>query len=104
MLFSGIEINFFFLTACLFFIGIFGILFNKRNILIILLSLEIMLLAIFLNFVFVSFILDDLVGQVFVLYLLALGAAESAIGLSFFILYFRKTKSIQLENFKLLRF
>lgn len=104
MFFIDLEFNFFFLTTCLFFIGIFGILFNKRNILLILLSLEIMLLAIILNFIFVSFILDDLVGQVFVLYLLALGAAESAIGLSFFILYFRKTRSIQLENFKLLRF
>ena len=104
MFFTGLEINFFFLTTCLFFLGIFGILFNKRNILLILVSLEVMLLAIVLNFIFISLILDDLIGQVFVLYLLALGAAESAIGLSFFILYFKKTRSIQLENFKLLRF
>lgn len=104
MSFFNLEINFFFFTGCLFFLGIFGILFNKRNILIILLSLEIMLLAIFLNFIFISFVLDDLIGQVFVLYLLALGAIESAVALTFFVLYFKKTKTIQLEHFKLLRF
>lgn len=67
-------------------------------------SLELMLLGIILNFICASLLLDDIFGQIFVLYILALGAAESAIGLSFFIIYFKKTRTIKLEDFKQIRF
>ena len=81
----------------LFFIGIFGILSNKRNILIILMCVELLLLSVNLNFVLASFYLDDIYGFLFSLFILTIAACESAIGLAILILYFRIRGKIQID-------
>jgi NADH-quinone oxidoreductase subunit K len=84
-----IQFNFF-----LFLIGLVGIVFNRRNIIIIILCIELVLLSQNLNFVTFSMYLDDLVGQIFTLFILTVAAAESAIGLALLILYYRVRGSI----------
>jgi NADH-quinone oxidoreductase subunit K len=86
---SQIQFNFF-----LFLIGLVGIVFNRRNIIIIILCIELVLLSQNLNFVTFSMYLDDLVGQIFTLFILTVAAAESAIGLAILILYYRVRGSI----------
>lgn len=78
-----------FTNTLLFFIGMFGILFNRRNILIVLMCLEIVLLSINLNFILFSVYFDDFYGQLFSLFILTIAAAESAIGLAIIIIYYR---------------
>jgi NADH-quinone oxidoreductase subunit K len=73
----------------LFFIGIFGIISNRRSILVILMCIELILLSVNLNFVLFSIYLDDFYGQIFSLFILTVAAAESAIGLAILILYYR---------------
>lgn len=73
----------------LFFIGIFGIILNKRSILLILMCVELILLSVNLNFIIFSVYLDDFYGQIFSLFILTIAAAESAIGLAILILYYR---------------
>lgn len=73
----------------LFFIGIFGIISNRRSILVILMCIELILLSVNLNFILFSVYLDDFYGQVFSLFILTIAAAESAIGLAILILYYR---------------
>lgn len=77
-------------------VGLFGIFFNKKNLLLILISMELVFLGINLNFVIVSVYLDDIIGQILVLFILTVVAGESAIALSLFIIIyqFRKTLSI----------
>lgn len=94
------SFNFFILLFfLLFFLGLLGILLNKRNLLIILMSIELMLVSINLNFIFFSIYFDDLIGQLFAIFILTVAAAESAIGLAIFSLYFQDKKSIFLETF-----
>lgn len=88
------------LTSIVFFIGLLGIVLNRKNILITIMSIELLLLAINLNFAALSIYLDDIVGQVFVLFILTIAATESAIGLSIITVFYRLKNSIELEPIK----
>ena len=88
------------LTSILFFIGLLGVIFNRKNILTILMSIEILLLAINLNFAALSIYLDDLIGQIFVIFILTIAAAESAIGLAIITRFYSLKNSIELEPIK----
>ena len=87
----------------LFLIGITGIVLNRKNIIIMLMSIELMLLAVNLNFIIFSVYLDDIMGQLFALLVLTVAAAESAIGLAIFVVYYRVRGTISVENIHLLR-
>merc|ERR1711985_229406 len=87
----------------LFLIGISGIILNRQNIIIMLMSIELMLLAVNLNFIIFSVYLDDIMGQLFALLVLTVAAAESAIGLAILVVYYRVRGSITVENIHLLR-
>lgn len=82
------------IAITLFLIGVIGLVLNKKNILIILMSIELMLLAINLNFVIFSIYLDDITGYIFVLFILTIAAAESAIGLAILTIYYRLNNNI----------
>ena len=84
----------------LFFISILGLVLNRKNILITLMALELMLLAVNLNFIIFSVYLDDIVGQVFVLFILTIAATESSIGLALLMVYFKLKNSIQMEKIR----
>ena len=90
-------------AAILFTLGIFGIFLNRKNVIIILMSIELMLLAINLNLVAFSAYLGDLVGQVFAMFVLTVAAAEAAIGLAILVVYFRNRGSIEVEDINLMR-
>jgi NADH-quinone oxidoreductase subunit K len=90
-------------AAILFTLGIFGIFLNRKNVIIILMAIELMLLAINLNFVAFSAYLGDLVGQVFAMFVLTVAAAEAAIGLAILVVYFRNRGSIEVEDINLMR-
>ena len=84
------ELNkFLIISLFLFLIGVLGIFLIKKNIIIILMSIELMLLAININFIIFSAYLDDITGQVFALFILTIAAAESAIGLAILVVYYR---------------
>jgi NADH-quinone oxidoreductase subunit K len=84
----------------LFFIGILGLVLNRKNIIITLMALELMLLAVNLNFIIFSIYLDDIVGEVFVLFILTIAATESSIGLALLMVYFKLKNSIYMEKIK----
>jgi NADH-quinone oxidoreductase subunit K len=86
------------ISTLIFLLGVLGLVLNKRNLLIILMSIELMLLGINLNFIFFSLYLDDLMGQVFALYILTVAAAESAIGLAIFTVYYKDKQTILLDG------
>jgi NADH-quinone oxidoreductase subunit K len=90
-------------AAILFTLGIFGIFLNRKNVIIILMSIELMLLAINLNFVAFSAYLGDLAGQVFAMFVLTVAAAEAAIGLAILVVYFRNRGSIEVDDINLMR-
>ena len=90
-------------AAILFTIGVFGIFLNRKNVIIILMSIELMLLAVNINFVAFSAFLHDLVGQVFALFVLTVAAAEAAIGLAILVVYFRNRGSIAVEDISLMK-
>src|SRR5579871_5244078 len=85
-------------AAILFTIGIFGIFLNRRNVIIILMSIELMLLAVNINFVAFSSFLHDLTGQVFAMFVLTVAAAEAAIGLAILVIYFRDRGTIAVDD------
>ncbi|MFT6583538.1 MAG: NADH-quinone oxidoreductase subunit K [Alphaproteobacteria bacterium] len=85
-------------AALLFTLGLFGIFLNRKNIIIILMSIELMLLAVNINFVAFSTYLNDLVGQVFAMFVLTVAAAEAAIGLAILVVYYRNRGSIAVED------
>ena len=85
------------ITCIVFFIGLMGIMLNRKNILIIIMSIELLLLAVNLNFAAFSIYLDDIIGQIFVLFILTIAATESAVGLSIITVFYRLKNSIQLE-------
>ena len=91
------------LGSILFTIGIFGIFLNRKNIIIILMSVELMLLAVNINFVAFSFELNDLVGQVFAMFVLTVAAAEAAVGLAILVILFRNRGTIAVENIDLMK-
>lgn len=86
------------LAAILFTLGVFGIFLNRKNIIIILMSIELMLLAVNINLVAFSAYLGDIVGQIFALLVLTVAAGEAAIGLAILVVYFRNRGSIEVEN------
>lgn len=90
-------------AAVLFAIGIFGIFLNRKNIIVILMSVELMLLAVNINFVAFSSALNDLVGQIFALFVLTVAAAEAAIGLAILVIYFRNRGTIAVEDINLMK-
>ena len=85
-------------AACLFTLGMLGIFLNRKNVIVILMSIELMLLAVNINLVAFSYFLGDLVGQVFALFNLTVAAAEAAIGLAIVVVYFRNRGSIAVED------
>ena len=84
-------------------LGIFGIFLNRKNVIIILMSIELILLAVNINLVAFSAALGDLVGQVFAMFVLTVAAAEAAIGLAIVVVYFRNRGSIQVEDVNLMK-
>ncbi|MBK5959357.1 NADH-quinone oxidoreductase subunit K [Rhodoplanes elegans] len=90
-------------AAILFTIGIFGIFLNRRNVIIILMSVELILLAVNINMVAFSTHMGDLVGQVFALIILTVAAAEAAIGLAILVVFFRNRGSIAVEDINLMK-
>ena len=90
--------HFLILSSLLFLIGVFGIFLNKKNIIIILMSIELILLAVNINFVSFSYFLGDLTGQIFSLFILTVAAAEAAIGLAILVCFFRNKGSIAVDD------
>ena len=90
-------------AAILFSLGIFGIFLNRKNVIIILMSVELMLLAVNINLVAFSSYLNDIVGQVFAMFVLTVAAAEAAIGLAILVIYFRRRGSIEVEDINLMK-
>jgi NADH-quinone oxidoreductase subunit K len=84
-------------------IGIFGIFLNRKNVIVIMMSIELILLAANLNFVAFSAALHDMVGQIFTMFVLAVAAAEAAIGLAIVVVYFRNRGSIEVDDVTLMK-
>ena len=84
--------------AILFTLGIFGIFLNRKNLIVIMMSIELMLLAVNINLVAFSSFLNDLVGQVFAMLVLTVAAAEAAIGLAIVVVFYRNRRSIEVED------
>jgi NADH-quinone oxidoreductase subunit K len=95
--------HFLVVAAILFALGIFGIFLNRKNVIIILMSIELMLLAVNINFVAFSTFLEDLVGQIFAMFVLGIAAAEAAIGLAIIVVYFRNRGSIEVEDVNVMK-
>ncbi len=90
-------------AAILFTLGVFGIFLNRKNVIIILMSIELMLLAVNINFVAFSVFLNDMAGQVFAMIVLTVAAAEAAIGLAILVVYFRNRGSIAVEDVNVMK-
>ena len=90
--------HFLILSSLLFLIGVFGIFLNRKNIIIILMSIELILLAVNINFVSFSYFLGDPTGQIFSLFILTVAAAEAAIGLAILVCFFRNKGSIAVDD------
>jgi len=90
-------------AAILFTLGIFGIFLNRKNVIIILMSIELMLLAVNINLVAFSTRLGDLVGQIFAMFVLTVAAAEAAIGLAILVVYFRNRGTIRVEDINVMK-
>nr|YP_009317646.1 NADH dehydrogenase subunit 4L [Pterocladiella musciformis]AOX49098.1 NADH dehydrogenase subunit 4L [Pterocladiella musciformis] len=91
------QINYLNTSTALFLISIIGIFLNQKNILIMLMSLEMMFLSISFNLIFSSILIDDIVGQIFSLLILTVAAAESSIGLAILVIYYRIRSVITVE-------
>ncbi len=91
------------LSATLFLIGVFGIFLNRKNIIILLMSIELILLAVNINFVAFSYFLGDITGQIFTLFVLTVAAAEAAIGLAILVCFFRNKGSIAVEDVNVMK-
>ena len=90
-------------AACLFTTGILGIFLNRKNVIVILMSIEVILLSVSINLVAFSSFLNDIVGQVFSLLVLTVAAAEAAIGLAVLVVFFRNRGSIAVEDINLMK-
>ena len=91
------------LAAIIFTVGIIGIFLNRKNVIIILMSIELILLAVNINLVSFSIYLQDLVGQVFTMFILTVAAAEAAVGLAIIVMYYKNKGSINVEQISSLR-
>ena len=85
-------------AAIIFTLGVFGIFLNRKNVIIIMMSIELILLAVNINFVAFSHFLNDLIGQVFAMFVLTVAAAEAAIGLAILVVFFRNRGTIEVEE------
>ena len=90
-------------AAILFTLGVFGIFLNRKNVIIILMSIELMLLAVNINLVAFSAYSGDLVGQIFTIFVLAVAAAEAAVGLAILVVYFRNRGNITVEDINMMK-
>lgn len=95
--------HFLIVAAVLFTIGVFGIFINRKSIINILLSIEILLLAININLVAFSAFINDIVGQIFVMFVLTVAAAESGVGLAILVVYYRSRGNIDVEQANLMK-
>jgi NADH-quinone oxidoreductase subunit K len=84
--------------AVLFVLGVFGIFLNRKNVIVILMAIELILLAVNINLIAFSVFLDDMVGQVFAMFVLTVAAAEAAIGLAILVIYFRNRGTIAVDD------
>ena len=91
------------ITILLFLIGSLGLVLNRKNVLITIMSIEIMLLSVNLNFIIFSIYLDDIVGYIFVLFILTIAATESAIGLAILSIYYKLKQTIQMDIIKTIK-
>ena len=91
------------LAAIIFTIGVVGIFLNRKNVIVILMSIELILLAVNINLVAISIFINDLSGQIFTLFILTVAAAEAAIGLAIIVVYFRNSDTIRVEEIKNLK-
>ena len=91
------------LAAIIFTIGIVGIFLNRKNVIVILMSIELILLAVNINLVAFTIFINDLSGQIFTLFILTVAAAEAAIGLAIIVVYFRNSDTIRVEEIKNLK-
>jgi NADH-quinone oxidoreductase subunit K len=91
------------LAAILFAIAVVGIFLNRKNVIVLLMAIELMLLAVNMNFIAFSHFLDDAAGQVFVFFILTVAAAESAIGLAILVVLFRNLSTIHVEDLDTLK-
>ena len=98
----GIE-HYLTVAAVMFVTGIFGLFLNRKNVIVMLMSVELMLLAVNINFVAFSAYLNDLVGQVFTLFVLTVAAAEAAIGLAILVCFFRNRGTIDVEDVNVMK-
>ena len=98
------NLNFILTINLLVFItGLLGLILNRKNFIIIIISIEIILLSVNLNFIFFTLYLDDIVGQIFVLFILTVAATESSLGLAILISYYRLKNDIFIDNVKKLK-
>jgi len=95
--------KFLLVSILLFLIGLSGIMLNRKNIILMLMSIELMLLSVNFNFIIFSFFLDDLIGQIFALFILTVAAAESAIGLAILLIYYRIRGTVSIDFVNLLK-
>ncbi len=90
--------HYLFLSAVIFTLGVFGIFVNRKNVIVILMSIELILLSVNINMVAFSVYLQNITGQIFTLFILTVAAAEAAIGLAILVVFFRNKGSIQVED------
>ena len=95
--------HFLFLGAILFTIGVLGIFLNKKNVIVILMSIELILLSVNINLISFSSYLGDLTGQIFAMFVLTVAAAEAAIGLAIIVIYYRNKGSIRVKDISSLK-
>ena len=98
----GLE-NYLILGAIIFTIGVVGIFLNRKNLIIILMCIELLLLAVNINLVSFSIFINDLNGQIFALFILTVAAAEAAIGLAIIVIYYRNSGNIRVEKINTLK-
>jgi NADH-quinone oxidoreductase subunit K len=90
--------HYLFLSAVIFTLGVFGIFVNRKNVIVILMSIELILLSVNINMVAFSVYLQNITGQIFTLFILTVAASEAAIGLAILVVFFRNRGSIQVED------
>ena len=97
-------IKYIFVSVIIFLISFFGLIYNKKSILIILIAIELVLLSVNILFIIFSIYLDDIIGQIFTLFILTIAAVETSIGLSLLLVSYRVRGNILIDNFNLLYF
>ena len=97
-------IKYIFVSVIIFLISFFGLIYNKKSILIILIAIELVLLSVIILFIVFSIYLDDIIGQIFTLFILTIAAVETSIGLSLLLVSYRVRGNILIDNFNLLYF